>query len=303
MPIQLPPQHQQSLRLHRRTWLQRVWRLAAGGALGGVGSLAATIASDARAVPIFSSPASASAPASSSSSRRLVLRFAFSRSADDPRTQWLIAVYRELLDRLGVGFEFVDVPPGRAPLQVEAGQVDGELGRTWDYGQLHPTMVRVSEPNNAVEFAVYAASPAPGARFPGWARVRAEGLDCEHRRGIQEMAQMLGKELEAKHVSSVTTIEQGVRRLQLGRTALYFDVREAVEDFFSLGGASREALAGPPVRLLDVVQTTTGHAYLHQRHAALVPAIARELRAMKAEGLVDRYRQQALDRYLAAHPR
>lgn len=40
-----------------------------------------------------------------------VLRFVFSRPYDNPRTQWLISVYREVCAMVGVGFEFIDVPP------------------------------------------------------------------------------------------------------------------------------------------------------------------------------------------------
>ncbi|WP_343640995.1 hypothetical protein [Roseateles sp.] len=244
--------------------------------------------------PVRAAPAAA---------RPRVLRFTFSRRRDDPRTQWLIAVYREALAALGVTFEFLDLPAGRAPLAIESGDADGELGRTWGYGQLYPSLVRVPEPNNTVEFAVYAAGDAGLTEFPGWPAVRSNALDCEHRRGILELAALLEREVAPRHVSTVATIEQGIRRLQLKRTALYFDVREAVDDYLSFGDASAELRAGVAPRLLKVVESTTGHAYLHRRHEAIVPALSETLRAMKRQGTVARYREEALQRFLTARGR
>lgn len=232
-----------------------------------------------------------------------VLRFTFSRRQEDPRTQWLIAVYRALLASLGLGFEFLDVPPGRAPLSVQSGQADGELGRTFRYGLLYPDLVRVPEPNNQVEFAAYATAPPLEAEIPGWEIIRARAWNCEYRRGIQELAELLQQKVPPRNVSTVATIEQGIRRLQLGRTDLYFDVREAVADFLAFGDASAAVKSGPQPRMVGIVQRTSGHAYLHRRHASLVPALSEALREMKLKGEVARLREEALQRYLASRSR
>ncbi|HEX2013348.1 MAG TPA: hypothetical protein VJN44_20635, partial [Roseateles sp.] len=159
-----------------------------------------------------------------------VLRFTFSRAQEDPRTQWLIAVYRELLAGLGLGFEFIDVPAGRGTLMVLSGQADGELGRTYGYQDLHPSLLRLHEPNNRVEFAIYGNKPAQV--FAGWEAPRRDGWRCEYRRGIPELEQLLQQQLPSDRVSAIGTIAQGLRRLQLGRTDAYLDVKEAVDDFF-----------------------------------------------------------------------
>ncbi|WP_431103689.1 hypothetical protein [Roseateles noduli] len=254
-----------------------------------------------RALASLAAPLCVSVPALAARPR--LLRFTFSRRFDDPRTQWLIAVYREALASLGVGFEFLDVPAGRAPLAIEAGEADGELGRTRAYGDLYPSLVRVPEANNTVEFAVYAAGDSGLVDFPGWSAVRAQGLTCEHRRGIQELAALLAREAAPGHVSTVTTIEQGVRRLQLKRVALYFDVQEAVQDYLAFGDASPQVRAGPAPSLLRIVESTTGHAYLHRRHEALVPMLSDTLQNMKRQGIVTRLREDALQRFLAARTR
>ncbi len=220
------------------------------------------------------------------------LRFTFSRDEKDPRTQWLIAVYRELLARLGLGFEFVNVPAGRATLMAQAGQVDGELGRSYAYQDLHPELLRLPEANNRVDFCLYGC--APKQRFEGWARVRELEWRCEFRRGISELERLLQAQLPATRISNIASIEQGLRRLQLGRVEAYLDVKEAVDDFFRFQRASPELLSGPRPRELATVQSSTGHAYLHQRHAELLQPMAQMLRRMKQEGRVQALLDEAL---------
>lgn len=220
------------------------------------------------------------------------LRFTFSREEMDPRTQWLIAVYRELLARLGLSFEFVNVPAGRGTLMVQSGQVDGELGRSYAYQEFHPELLRLPEPNNRVDFCLYGCMP--NQRFKGWAWVHELGWRCEFRRGISELERLLQAKLPTARISSIASIEQGLRRLQLGRVEAYLDVKEAVDDFFRFRRASAELMGGPRQRELGTVLSSTGHAYLHQRHAELVQPMAQMLRRMKQEGRVQALLDEAL---------
>ena len=225
-----------------------------------------------------------------------VLRFVFSRPLDNPRTQWLIRVYTQLTTELGLGFAFVEVPPKRATALVLLGEVDGELGRTFDYQLLYPTLVRVPEPNNAVRFAAYATRP--GLRFDTWQALRAGGVRCEYRLGIVELERMLLRELPATQVSAIPTIAQGVKKLLLGRTDLYFDVEEAVGDYlYFLNPAQRHATS--TMRQAGVVLATTGHAYLNASRAALAPPLAAGLARLRRQGDVQRHLLAALAAYKA----
>ena len=225
-----------------------------------------------------------------------VLRFVFSRPHDNPRTQWLIRVYTQLTTELGLGFDFVEVPPKRATAMVLTGEVDGELGRTFDYQLLYPSLVRVPEPNNAVRFAAYATRP--GLRFDTWQALRAGGIQCEYRLGIVELEHMLLRELPARQVSTIATIAQGVKKLQLGRTDLYFDVEEAVSDYlYFLGAEQRKAASA--MRQAGVVLATTGHAYLNSSRAALAGPMAAGLARLKRQGDVQRHLLASLAAYKA----
>lgn len=224
----------------------------------------------------------------------VTLKFVFSRPYDNPRTQWLIKVYQDVCAISGVGFTFLDVPPRRATAMVLAGQADGELGRTFDYQDFFPGLIRLGEPNNAVNFCVYGAGPH--AHFPGLDKLRLHKLRSECRRGIQELEALLGTHVDADNWSMIDDIGQGLRKLQIGRTDLYFDVQEAVDDYlaFRLCNSLPET---PAVRQLATVLSTTGHCYLNRAHAAHAPKMSAALARLKHDGTVARYLQQSLQAY------
>lgn len=269
--------------------------------------LAATLVPALPLLPLWSgmvrsahaAPAAAAVSTNSAASARpAVLRFVFSRPRDNPRTEWLIRVYTQLLAELGIGFQFIDVPPKRATAMVLSGEADGELGRTFGYQLLYPALVRVPEPNNAVRFMAYAMRP--GVRFDNWAQVRAAGLRCEHRLGIVELNNMLAREVPAERVSSIRSIAQGLQKLRLQRTDLYFDVEEAVSDYvFFLDEDERRAARVDMLRQAGLVLATTGHAYLNPAHAALAPQLAAALARLKHQGDVQRHLDASMAAYRA----
>jgi len=226
---------------------------------------------------------------------RDTLKFVFSRPYDNPRTQWLIRVYQEICARIDKGFRFVEVPPNRATALLLAGEVDGEMGRTYEYLLEYPTLVRVEESNNRVNFSAYAARPE--VIFDNWDAVRRHAYRCEFRLGIKELESMLSHYVEEANQAAVRTIFQGLEALQLGRADLYFDVQEAVSDFFFIDDAASRLARQPHIREAGVVLATSGHAYLHASRASLAPIISANLKQMKQSGLVAQYLTDALQAY------
>ena len=221
-------------------------------------------------------------PAIACAARR-ELSFVFSRARDDPRTQWLIGVYQEALDQLGLDFRFIDVPPSRATAMSRAGEVDGELGRVHSFGALYPELIRVEEPNNPVRFVAFATDASQ--TIAGWKWLdRFEGRVAT-RLGIKEIEAALRSRLPRPPSEAVDAIEQGLRQLQLGRLDLYLDVEEAVFDYMSTDAGYAALSGGPAITEVGVMEATTGHAYLYRaRNAALATPLAEVLRRMKAAG-------------------
>ncbi|WP_160989607.1 hypothetical protein [Duganella lactea] len=224
----------------------------------------------------------------------LTLKFVFSRPYDNPRTQWLIRLYREVCAMSGFGFEYIDVPPKRATAMVLSGQADGELGRTFAYQDFFPPLVRLSEPNNVVNFCVYGAGPQ--ARFAGLGTLRQLKLRCESRRGIHELEAVLETHVDADNWSLVDDLGQGLRKLQMHRTDLYFDVQEAVEDHLTFRHCNGLPET-PAIRQLGTVASTTGHCYLNRTHATHAPKLAAALTKLKQDGTSARLLQQCLREY------
>ena len=223
------------------------------------------------------------------------LVFVFSRPEFNPRTQWLIRLYTEALRRMAIQFEFLDVPGNRATALSSAGAVDGELGRTYEFGALYPTLVRVEEPNNDVLFSAYATRPLP--QVHDWDDVRRSQLLISYRAGIKEIESKLEDPAYRARVTAVREIGSGLGMLQRGRADLFLDVQEAVEDYLACP-QSRKALDPRPwPQLVCVLQRTTGHAYLYQRNRALEPELSAILKQLKDDGTSARYLKEALSRW------
>jgi hypothetical protein len=75
-----------------------------------------------------------------------------------------------------------------------------------------------------------------------------------------------------------------------GRADYYCDVDTAVQN--ALG--STELKGVTTIRKVLLLQAAPLYPYLVRRHADLAPRLAATLRAMKAEGLIERFRQEAM---------
>jgi hypothetical protein len=79
---------------------------------------------------------------------------------------WLELIYHEAFRRLGYQLKYLVVPPRRASILAESGDVDGEIHRVASHGKEHPALVRVEEPHFSTAFSAYASRPLALAN--GW---------------------------------------------------------------------------------------------------------------------------------------
>lgn len=219
----------------------------------------------------------------SAAGARQPLSFVSSRPEADPRTQWLIALYREALDPLGFDLVFVDVPASRAVAMEVSGEVDGDLARAWSFGKAHPEMIRVDEPNNSVRFSAFATGDSPV--IEGWQWLAGFKGRVATRRGIREIERRLEQYGMLGRADRVESAEQGLLQLQAGRVAYYLDVADAVFDYMSTDAAYATIARGPAIHEAGLLEATTGHAYLFRaRHTRLAAPLSDRLRQLKAAG-------------------
>lgn len=199
---------------------------------------------------------------------------------------WLTLIYDEAFRRLGYDFVFQGFPAKRAAAMAESGQIDGEIQRVADYGQHHPNLVRVEESHFSMRYAAYAARPM--APLAGWRSLAGSTYRVEYRSGVTLCERALTDLVAPVRLSSVTSVPVGLRKLQRGRTDLFIDADRIVESYLA-----KDEFRDAGLVKVGMMEEVAFYAFLHKRHALLAPALARVLRDMKGEGLIERFRLQA----------
>lgn len=202
--------------------------------------------------------------------------------------KWFRRIYVEAFRRMDVPLKITVLPTARISAELDLGHMDGELLRAHGYAAAHPELVRVEEPVMEINLVLYSANQQLRINRP---EDIASGppLNGEFRRGVGICETMLKQWLPAANVSSITTTEQGLRKLVAGRTDLFCEFDLGVADVIN----SRElADLGPIRKVLTLGAPTPLYGYLHKKNAALAPRLAATLKKMKAEGLIERYRSE-----------
>ena len=205
--------------------------------------------------------------------------------------RWLSLIYTEVFRRLGYELRYDGYPSVRASRLSDAGKVDGEINRVSIYQASHPNMIRVDESHFPTTLAAYAIKP--GITIDGWNSLKNTGYMVEYRRGTKVVEIGLTKVVHPEKLSTITTTEQGLKRLILGRTDVYVDVEDIVtEKLKQLNPVHFDPVL---VYQAGVLEEETLHVFLHKKNAPLVPKISAVLKVMKEEGLVEKYKRSALE--------
>jgi polar amino acid transport system substrate-binding protein len=201
-------------------------------------------------------------------------------------SKWATLAYTEAFRRLALAVQINHYPLARRAALVEAGEIDGDVARIREYGDAHPSLVRVEESFADLNFALFTANPALQLRT--LEELRPSSWQVEFRRGILFCERTLKPLLPAERLSDISSEEQGVKKLLAGRTDLYCDLDYAVRRVLHLPSFKNAT----PVRKVFDLGVVPTYPYLHRKHAALAPLLAATLKKMKAEGLIEAYRVQ-----------
>ena len=204
---------------------------------------------------------------------------------------WLTRVFTEAFRRLGYEFQYNGYPAARASAMSDAGEVDGEISRVFEYQETHPNLIRVDEALYSAKFVAFAAKP--GIVLQGWKSLQNTTYKVEYRRGVKLCESELPLVVAADQLSDVTTAEQGLKKLIAGRTDLYVDVEFTTVE--AMKGVNPDEFDVSAVYQAGIMQEIDAYAYLHKKHAALVPKVVEVLKTMKQEGLFEHYSEIALD--------
>ena len=208
------------------------------------------------------------------------------RAKDSSGGMFLNMVYTEAFKRLGRTFEYQQYPPIRCIVLSDAGEVDGEITRADRYGESHPNVIRVEEPHYTSGFL--ALSMDESLSLNGWESLGNTKYLVNYRRGVKGAEPHILNVVKPENIEIVNTIPSGLRKLITGRCDVYVESESELIPFLT-----SDAFRHSGIRIAGVMQQYTAHAFLHKKNRELVPQLTKVLKAMKAEGLFEQYRERS----------
>ncbi len=194
---------------------------------------------------------------------------------------FLDAVAGEAFRRAGVALKLTKLPPERALIDADAGIIDGDLTRIAGIEARYPNLLRVPEKLIDWNFVAFSRDATLAAR---WDALRQRRTGFIRGWKLYQMQRGSGRD-----VVLANDAEQLFRLLDLGRIDIALHERWLGEVVLERLGIEGVQPLEPPLAVREMF------LYVHRRHAALVPELARALRAIKREGLYDRlYREKVL---------
>ncbi len=209
-----------------------------------------------------------------------------------PLGRLMALAYREAFRQVDLELEMRNMPGLRASAEAEAGKVDGEAGRSREYGELHPTLVRVEEP--FFKAATSAFTISPDLKLNGWDSLKGKNLRVEYRAGYPLLRMRLEPIVAKPLLSVINDGHKGLKKLALGRSDVYVDLDDAI-----LPLLQTEEFKHDGIRIAGPMESTPIHIYLNARHADLAPRLSAVFKAMKSSGIIDQLRERAARSELA----
>ncbi len=205
-----------------------------------------------------------------------------------PETQyvgkWQKLVHTEVFKRLGIKAEFRNYPPKRASIEADAGNVDGEPARIYQYATEHPNLIRVEENLFSMNYSAFAVQDSI-PQLKGWDSLKGTDYRVEYWRGIKITEDNLHRVVRNENLSAITEQVQGLKKLVSGRTDLFVDEESGILTLSQL-----PEFKDSKIRSVGIMESAPLYPYLHKKHASLAPKMAEIIKAMKAEGLIEQYR-------------
>ena len=223
-----------------------------------------------------------------SDQKKQALVFSIHQPENTQVYRWMNLVYNDLFSRLNMSVTLIYLPPKRATAYAKLGKIDGEIGRVASYAEEVENQIIVNEAIYSLDMVAYIRRSAKIKHFEGWKSLANRGLKVDYLRGIAIAVKNLSPLIPPKDLKIVDTMKQGFLRIKEGRADVFVASNHSAEDVLSSLEYKGEILNG------GILESVGLYPHLHIRHRELVPHIANAIKGMKEEGLIVKYRQQAL---------
>jgi polar amino acid transport system substrate-binding protein len=187
------------------------------------------------------------------------------------QTGFVDVIARQALKRIGYGFISVNLPAERALRNANAGLDDGDLLRIGGLQKNYPNLIQVPEIIMEVEFSIF--SKRNKLPITNWADLKTYSV------AIITGWKILERNItDVVELTKVKNVDQLFAMLQKERVDTIVYSR-----WVGLGYIKQHDIAGIHIIRPAIAQRAM-YIYLHKKHQALVPKLAKALRAMKSDG-------------------
>ena len=200
--------------------------------------------------------------------------------------QFLNLVYGEIFRRLDIELVMEYRPLKRGYVDVIYGRFDGETTRIREYEDKHPSLIRVKEALYSTDVSAFALKPQI-EDMSGWESLKGTNYIVEYPRGAIISEVNLQKVVKPENLSNITTTEQGIKKLLLGRIDIYVDDDLVVTPLMT----RLSTTYGTGIRKLGVMVSVPLYMYIHEKNKFMEPILRKVIKEVKDDGLIDQYRK------------
>ena len=215
-----------------------------------------------------------------SATEKLIMASTRMENSSDGKALKLI--FTEAFKRMDKELVYSYYPLKRGSVMSDIGEIDGEIGRLYDYNRKHPNLIRVEEPIISIRLSAFANDP--DIKLKGWESLIGTGYRVEYVMGSQICAEKLPNVVDKDKLSFVRNWSLGFNKLVAGRTDIFIVPERTV-----INALKTDEYKNIDIHIAGVMEEQTVHAFLYKKHKALVPKLSMILKDMKQEGLFEKY--------------
>lgn len=219
-------------------------------------------------------------PASAEQTLILNTTFPYPLSTDE-QTGFVDIVVMQAFERIGYKFKSVNLPAERALKNANAGIDDGDLLRIGGLEKIYPNLIQVPEKIMDVEFSIF--SKHKQIQIGKWKDLNTYSV------AIITGWKMLERNItDVVELTKVKNVDQLFAMLLKDRVDTI-----AYSRWVGLGYIEQNSLRDVHI-IQPPIAKRAMYVYLHKKHRALVPKLAKALRAMKSDGSYKKIFNQVL---------
>lgn len=201
---------------------------------------------------------------------------------DTPSGKRVDAIFSDVFKRAKVDFKYVVIPPARATRMLEAGKIDGEFHRIKEYAENIPEIIRVEEPLVSVVTSAFVINP--DIQIKDANSLKNTYYRVEYLRGNVISERVLKTVVEPQRLSVNNSIEYSFEKLLRGRIDIL--VTTDIEMFHML---ELEKYKNIKVFTAGQLAKVDLYTFLHKKHKDLATKMAKAIKEIKEEGLMQKY--------------